>query len=57
MTQTTNVLLLVLISFLLSIGATFLTIFIDKIVDLQALVKNIPRILYYNNISYTSTKS
>lgn len=48
MTQTFNVLLLVFITFLLSIGATFFTIFIDKIIDTHNLVKSIPRISEYN---------
>jgi hypothetical protein len=51
MTQITNVLLLVVITFILSIGATFLTIFIDHVVDLHALVKKIPLILNYNDIT------
>jgi hypothetical protein len=50
MTQINNVLLFVLISFLLSIGTTFLTIFIDKIVDLHALIKNIPLMLNFIKI-------
>ena len=50
MTQINNVLLFVLISFLLSIGTTFLTIFIDKIVDLHAIVKNIPLMLNFIKI-------
>ena len=50
MTQITNVLLLVAITFILSLGATFLTIFIDKVIDLHALVKKIPLMLDYNDI-------
>ena len=48
MTQAFNVILLVFITFLLSIGATFFTIFIDKILDTHTLVKSIPRISEYN---------
>ena len=48
MTQTFNVLLLVFITFLLSMGATFFTIFVDKIIDTHNLIKSIPRFSEYN---------
>ncbi len=48
MTQIFNVLLLVFITFILSIGATLFTIFVDKIIDTHSFVKSIPRISEYN---------
>ncbi len=48
MTQVSNVLFILIATILFSVIATILTIFLDNIIDIRALIKNIPRLILYN---------
>jgi hypothetical protein len=47
MTQITNVLLILIVTVVFSITASFLTVLLDKVVDIRSIVKSIPRFIIY----------
>ena len=52
MTQTTNVLLILMVTVVFSIVASFLTVFIDRVLDIRSVVTSIPRFIFYNHLMF-----
>jgi hypothetical protein len=48
MTQFTNVLLILVVTVVFSITASFLTVLLDRVVDVRSIVKSIPRFIVYH---------
>lgn len=53
MTQITNVLIILIVSIALSIFVSFVTIMIDNTLNIQEVIKNLPKITdYYKFINF-----
>ncbi len=48
MTQITNVMFILLVTVVFSITASFLTVLLDRVVDIRSIVESIPRFIVYH---------